>query len=1435
MKKIVLPVIAIVCLFLKINAQCFDPFPPSNKCIDAPIICPFNYYCGTLDPTLTNEFPTTFCGSVQNGQWLGFIASTTDMAFNVMVSNCAGTLNGVGLQAQIFGGCDPDWPMASNCVFQILPGAQEVLVANDLIPGNTYYILLDGFAGDVCDYDIEVIQGATFGPGSIVTDAGSNQFLNCNNTFAILDGSNSTYPANATFVWKDQFNNILSNDLVFTTTQPGQYILTIIAPEECPTSDTVVVINQGVITLDLEESTFLHCDGPTVLDEGFVPQSPNYTYSWTTLDGNILGGESTPLPIIDATGTYQLTIFDNVLNCTHTDAIEVLDFEMLFDFDNDVAVECTSSGAFFLDAIHFSNIDNNTLTYSWTTTNGNILAGANEKEPEINSEGIYEVFITESTTGCTVSSAVNVSEGFEAPVPQIDFVGNSFITCAQSSVELTAANSTTPTPVLYRWRNSAGFLISTTPTATVDEADTYTLELVKQSTNCSFTTSIAVSEYLDLPFFHFPSPVVELNCNNNFTAELEPVLYFPAGPNIYYTWTSPSGFFSTDPSIIVSGNIAETYVLTITNIDNGCEFSEMVEVINNGFEMIVNTSNATCDLADGGASVTTNVANPAFAWSTGATTQSISDLSQGWYSVTVTDVDQGCGKHQNFYIDEELSCKVVISGYVLNDPDSTCVFDPNLLGMEQVMVKIEPLGHYTFTDADGYYEFVVDDGNYTVEFIGASFVDLQCPLPGSYSVMLNTNGSASTDNHFFVKWKDFDLSIVRSVGFARPGFDQYNSVMVCNWSDYPQNAVVDAQHDTIFSQVQPQPNMQPLNNLAADYTYNPSNNTFTWEVSNLAPGECRKITWLMKVPDDALLGSFINGTAKVYPTNDDNPTNNYTSWEILVTNSYDPNDKRNFVGADQFGGDIHTEDITMDYNIRFQNTGTDTAYTVVIRDTLDDAHLDVTTLRGFVASHAMSVEFEESNILVFRFENINLPDSLTNPTESAGWVGFSIDRKPDQAFGTQIKNQVAIYFDFNVPIITNEVVNTLVPHYYEIAGEIRTEYGDEVENVNVLLSGDANETMTTEIWGSFLFENLIQNSAHELSFEKNINPLNGVTTQDIVKIRRHILGIEYLDSPYKIIAADANASGEITALDMVLIRSLILLNISEFPDNTSWRFVDADYVFTDPTNPWNFPETYSIADLNAGRFYNILGIKIGDVNETANAANLSHGDTRNLFGEVLLSIDNQLVEQGKEYLMAIKATDFQSITALQFTLDFEEKSLSFVGFEKGALEAFSSQNIGLNFLKEGKITVAWTAPHGKSIEAETPLFFLKFKATRDGKLSDLLQINSDKTAALAYDESDNEMYVNVLFEALQPKTNLQVFPNPTSDDLWVNFELTQAQKVHLEIYNALGQLEKIILQHQIRSEGFFNEKISLRALPQGAYFLHLELGDEVVVRKFVKL
>ena len=139
--------------------------------------------------------------------------------------------------------------------------------------------------------------------------------------------------------------------------------------------------------------------------------------------------------------------------------------------------------------------------------------------------------------------------------------------------------------------------------------------------------------------------------------------------------------------------------------------------------------------------------------------------------------------------------------------------------------------------------------------------------------------------------------------------------------------------------------------------------------------------------------------------------------------SYDPNDKTAFPSG---YSDEHfiKADQQLEYLIRFQNTGTDTAFTVMIQDVLDP-NLDLTSFQPQRASHDYEVIFLENDTIQFVFNNILLPDSTTNQVESNGYIRFKIYPEADIALGTVLKNEAAIFFDFNEPIITNEVFHTI--------------------------------------------------------------------------------------------------------------------------------------------------------------------------------------------------------------------------------------------------------------------------------------------------------------------------------------------------------------------------------------------------------------------------
>ena len=197
-------------------------------------------------------------------------------------------------------------------------------------------------------------------------------------------------------------------------------------------------------------------------------------------------------------------------------------------------------------------------------------------------------------------------------------------------------------------------------------------------------------------------------------------------------------------------------------------------------------------------------------------------------------------------------------------------------------------------------------------------------------------------------------------------------------------------------------------------------------LGTLTPFQSGQITITVSVDLGLPIGTLVNSGALILPiANDANPGCNSSYWEVLTTGSYDPNDilvNRGFLYDYEMPSPPDLE-----YIIRFQNTGNDTAFTVKILNPLDTTRLDLSTLDIVSTSHDADVRFvyHERN-LEFVMNNILLPDSNTNEPMSHGFVRYRIKPKTTVAVGDSIQNFAAIYFDFNSPVITNTAVTHII-------------------------------------------------------------------------------------------------------------------------------------------------------------------------------------------------------------------------------------------------------------------------------------------------------------------------------------------------------------------------------------------------------------------------
>ena len=403
-----------------------------------------------------------------------------------------------------------------------------------------------------------------------------------------------------------------------------------------------------------------------------------------------------------------------------------------------------------------------------------------------------------------------------------------------------------------------------------------------------------------------------------------------------------------------------------------------------------------------------------------------------------------------------------------------------------------------------------------------------------------------------------------------------------------------------------------------------------------------------------------------------------------------------------------------------------------------------------------------------------------------------------------------------------------------ITGTIETEYQEEVEEVTVTLTDNngLNIPVVTGPSGGFIF-NMAPNDM-EVTPEKDMNYLNGVTTYDLVLIAKHILGTELLDSPYKVIAADANHSESVTTLDIVKLRALILHIDDELENNNSWRFVDMSYAFPNAVNPWQeiFPEVIEM-ELNTVDPANFIGVKIGDVNATASPNNLLGSDSRTFDGNLTLALEAIKVVAGETFTVDFRANEFKNIAGYQFTLGFDQSAVEFVEV-KTNLAGLNTKNFGFNKINEGVITTSWNSNESVTVANNEVIFSITFTANTAVNTAELLTINSRYTAAEAYSNAD--LYNVVLaFNGNTVSNGFELFqntPNPFKAETTIGFNMPKAGAVTLTIYDISGRVLRLIEMDAVK--GFNSVNVTREGIDAtGVLYYQLETATEIATKKMI--
>jgi len=352
-----------------------------------------------------------------------------------------------------------------------------------------------------------------------------------------------------------------------------------------------------------------------------------------------------------------------------------------------------------------------------------------------------------------------------------------------------------------------------------------------------------------------------------------------------------------------------------------------------------------------------------------------------------------------------------------------------------------------------------------------------------------------------------------------------------------------------------------------------------------------------------------------------------------------------------------------------------------------------------------------------------------------------------------------------------------------------------MQKIPVQISGGLEQMGYTDEAGNYLFGDLSSQATYTVRPMPNEEYGGGLSTFDLVLIRKHILGIAPLNSPYKILAADVNNSKSISAFDMVIIRQVVLGSRTDFPENTSWRYIDASYDFPDPRNPFMevVPEFRDYKQLLINDLSrDFIGLKVGDVNNSASARSMV-GEGRSTNGTLLLDVAEIEMKTGFEYRIPFKAKDLKDIQGYQFTLNFNTKALRLKEVISGEPNTMGLNNFGLTQTERGKVTTSWENAGAIQTDVETVLFTLVFEAQQAINLSEVININSSITLAEAYNSEDELLEVAVQFINQPTTKNLRLYqnrPNPFRNQTIISFNLPVSTEGRISIYDINGKLLK---------------------------------------------
>ena len=375
------------------------------------------------------------------------------------------------------------------------------------------------------------------------------------------------------------------------------------------------------------------------------------------------------------------------------------------------------------------------------------------------------------------------------------------------------------------------------------------------------------------------------------------------------------------------------------------------------------------------------------------------------------DITQSYYSNRLNFIENISNEATLIKGIAYLDENTNQIFDNNDVLLPNQTIVVEPNNIILTTNSIGEFDAFLGQGNYELSINTPPAWNAQ---PSSHQIVLDNLPDTISNLNFALQPESIqqDVRIDGIGGITRRGFNTNYKIKYSNLGSTTESGVISAQFDENISVISTDPN-----------TVNVIGNTYEWNFIDLKPFEIGYINITSNVTLDASLGDTLCSVFRITPVESDIArANNTDTLKQIAIGSFDPNDKLVQPLGSSENGSTHPSTELFTYTIRFQNTGTDTAFRVIVIDTID-TNFDVTTFEMVDASHSYSFYLEDRKA-TWTFDNILLPDSTVDYDGSNGYIQYDIQPIDNQPLGTVFTNDAYIYFDFKDPVKTNTTLNT---------------------------------------------------------------------------------------------------------------------------------------------------------------------------------------------------------------------------------------------------------------------------------------------------------------------------------------------------------------------------------------------------------------------------